>query len=137
MFHEYLIEKFLVWSLKNDYKTTVNAITKEKEKFMYDVYNHFASSFKDMPIYELHMFRTSFSNINMLDSKLISIVLPDDSKFHSLHIVYDDTKYNYFVINKNNDKLELINHNDLKVCGSIESDLSNLVTVMTNYILMK
>ncbi len=137
MFHEYLIEKFMLWSLSNDYKNVVNSIKKEKEKFMFDIFNHFASSFKDMPIYELHMFRVSFSSINMIECEVISITLPTHDKFHSLYIVYNDNEFNYFVINKTNNKLELINHNDLKVCGEVAFDLSNVSSLISNYILSK
>lgn len=137
MFCDYLIENFMTWSLKMNYKDVVNSISKEKEKFMCDMYNHFAANFKDMPVFELHMFRISQNKINMVGCDIISIVLPEHPKYHSMHIVYNDNICNYFVVNKNNNKYELINHNDKKVCGGVAFDFSNLNILITNYMMKK
>ncbi len=137
MFADYLVEEFMTWSLKTDYKSVVYSLNKEKEQFVCDMYNHFATSFKDMPIFELHMFRVSSSKIVMLESDIISISLPDGNKYHSMHLVYDDKECNYFVLNKSKNGLDLINHNDKKVCGVVNSDLSNLNSLISNYIISK
>lgn len=137
MFIDYLIESFLPWSLKMDYKNSISLLKKEKEKFMCDMYNHFALNFRDLPTYELHMFRVVLSKINILECDVISITIPENTKFHSLHIVYNDNGYNYFVINKGKDKLDLINHNDKKICGAVAFDLSNLNMLITSYIAAK
>lgn len=131
MYNKYLIETFIPWSLKVDYKNSIKLLEKEKEKFICDMYNHFASSFKQIASYELHMFRVTTSKINTLGCDLISIKLPDQT-YHSIYIVYNNDSCNYFIVNR---KLELIS--DGKVIDVLNSDLSNLNSLITNYIFSK
>ncbi|MFI3251578.1 MAG: hypothetical protein R3Y60_00415 [bacterium] len=135
--YNYLLETFLPWSLKTDYKNSIALLKKEKEQFMVDMYNHFASNFKMFPVFQLHMFRVSFSKINMLDSDLISVILPEHNKFHSFYILYNENGFNYFVLNKKDSHLELVDHNDKKICGVVSLDLSNLTILLTSYIASK
>lgn len=137
MFQNYLLEKFIPWSLKIDYKNSVKSITKEKEQFMCDMYNHFASYFKELSTYELHMFRVSFSEIKILNSELISILLPNNETYHSIYILHNDENYFYFTLNKNTYNFELKEYDTNSTIEKISKDLENLVPVITNYILMK
>ncbi len=131
MFNKYLIETFIPWSINVDYKNAVTIINKEKEKYICDMYNHFATSFKELAVYELHMFRVSTSKINTIDSEIISIRLQDDN-YHSIHFVYNDSQCYYFILDR---KLDLIENN--KVVGIIQSDLSNIQSIISNYIFSK
>lgn len=137
MFKKYLLEKFLPWSLKIDYKNSTTMISKEKEKFFCDMFNHFAHDFKDLNTYELHMFRVSFSTINIIGCELITVLLPEDELYNSLYILYNDEKCYYFTLNKNTYNYELVEYENGNVVDNISKDLSNLNEVLTNYILMK
>ncbi len=137
MFKSYLIEKFIPWSLKMDCKTSVSLIKKEKEKYICDMYNHFARDFKQLAVYDLHMFRVSFSNILLLNSELISMKLPNDENYHSIHILYNETSCNYFVVNKTmSNTLNLYEYTkEVKNVSSLSNDLSNLNDAIIKHLL--
>lgn len=120
MFEKYLLETFFPWSLKMDLKNTITLLTKEKEKFICDMYNHFANSFKELAVYELHMFRMTFSRINVINCNLITISIPN--MYDSIYIAYNDNDVYYFLVDNNN----LIFNN--KVVSQINNDISSVIT---------
>lgn len=130
MFNKYLIEKFIPWSLKVECKNAITLLTKEKEKYICDMYNHFASSYNDLAVYELHMFRVSTNQLNAISSELISIMLFKEDNYHSIHLVHGLDKHYYFIIDKNYNVMF-----DKKVIGKVKSDISDLTSIITNTVI--
>lgn len=130
MFNKYLIERFIPWSLKVERKNTFDLIVKEKEKYFCDMYNHFALSFKDLSIYELHMFRVTSNNIVSLGCDLISVMLLNDENYHSIHLAYLADKCYYFIIDRNYSVMF-----DNKIIDKAESNLNNLLNIVTNTVI--
>ncbi len=130
MFNKYLIEKFIPWTLRVEGKTVVELLSKEKEKYICDMFNHFASSHNDLGIYELHMFRVYTTKINSISSEVISINFFNNDNYHSVHICHGLSKNYYFIIDK---KFNIMYDN--KVIGKVSSDLSDLILIISNTVI--